>query len=138
MHNEWFAEINQEYVGIALPIGKSNAVGISANFLSFGDIQGRDENGDLTEIFRPYDLAMILSYSRGFGDTLAFGMNAKYLREQISDENGTGIAFDFGGLYTLSQFPLSFGINAQKCRTTCEICRGCVSAPICSQSGDCI
>lgn len=113
MHNEWFAEINQEFVGIALPIGKSNTVGISANFLSFGDIQGRDENGNLTEIFRPYDLAMVLSYARGFGNKMSFGINAKYIREQISDENGTGVAFDFGGLYTLPKLPLSIGINAQ-------------------------
>lgn len=113
MHNEWFAEINQEFVGIALPIGKSNTVGISANYLSFGDIQGRDQDGNLTEIFRPYDLAMILSYAHAFGDTLGFGVNAKYMREQISDENGTGIAFDFGGLYAFSKLPLSIGINAQ-------------------------
>ena len=113
MHNEWFAEINQEFVGIALPIGKNNTVGISANFLSFGDIQGRDQDGNLTAVFRPYDLAMVLSYARGFGKTLAFGINAKYIREQISDENGTGIAFDFGGLYNFSNVPLSFGINAQ-------------------------
>lgn len=113
MHNEWFAEINQEFVGIALPIGKSNTVGISANFLSFGDIQGRDQDGNLTEIFHPYDLAMVLSYARGFGKTLAAGINAKYIREQISDENGIGIAFDFGGLYSFSNVPLSFGINAQ-------------------------
>ena len=113
MHNEWFAEINQEFVGIALPIGKSNSVGLSANFLSFGDIEGRDQDGNLTEVFRPYDLAMILSYARGFGNTLSFGVNAKYIREQISDENGTGVAFDFGGLYNFSQFPLSIGINAQ-------------------------
>ena len=113
MHNEWFAEINQEFVGLALPIGKSNTVGISANFLSFGDIQGRDQEGNLTEVFRPYDLAMVLSYARGFGKKLSFGLNAKYIREQISDENGTGIAFDFGGLYNFSNVPLSFGINAQ-------------------------
>lgn len=113
MHNEWFAEINQEFVGIAFPIGKSNTVGISANFLSFGDIQGRDQDGNLTEIFRPYDIALTLSYARGIGQSLSLGMNAKYMREQISDENGSGVAFDFGGMYTLSNLPFSFGINAQ-------------------------
>lgn len=113
MHNEWFAEINQEFVGMAFPIGKSNTVGISANFLSFGDIQGRDQDGNLTEIFRPYDIAMTLSYARGIGQSLALGINAKYMREQISDENGTGVAFDFGGMYTLSNLPITFGINAQ-------------------------
>ena len=113
MHNEWFAEINQEFVGIAFPIGKNNTVGISTNFLSFGDIQGRDQDGNLTEIFRPYDIAMTVSYARGIWQSLALGMNAKYMREQISDENGSGVAFDFGGIYTLSNLPFSFGINAQ-------------------------
>lgn len=113
MHNEWFAEINQEFVGMAFPIGKSNTVGISANFLSFGDIQGRDQDGNLTEIFRPYNIAMTLSYARGIGQSLALGINAKYMREQISDEKGTGVAFDFGGMYAPSNLPITFGINAQ-------------------------
>ncbi len=113
MHNEWFAEINHEFVGFALPIGKKNTVGVSANFLSYGELDGRDQDGNETTIFRPYDLAMILSYARGFGKTLALGVNAKLLREQIVDESGSGIAFDFGGLYTFSDIPLSFGFNAQ-------------------------
>jgi len=113
MHNEWFADINHEFIGFAFPIGDNNTVGASANFLSFGELQGRDQDGNETEIFRPYDLAVILSYARGFGKTLAVGINAKYLQEQITDENGNGYAFDFGGLYTFSHMPLSFGINAQ-------------------------
>ena len=113
MHNEWFAEINHEFLGFALPIGGSNTVGVSANFLSYGELQGRDQDGNETQIFHPYDLAVILSYARGFGKTVALGMNAKFLQEQIADENGNGIAFDFGGLYTFSDIPLSFGINAQ-------------------------
>ena len=113
MHNEWFADINHEFVGIALPLGSIGTVGASASFLSFGELQGRDREGNETAIFRPYDLAMIFSYARGFGDSLAFGANAKFLREQIADETGTGIAFDFGGLYTFPDMPLSLGFNAQ-------------------------
>ncbi len=112
MHNEWFAEINHEFIGFALPIG-NNTVGASANFLSFGELQGRDQDGNETEIFRPYDLAVILSYARGFGNTLAVGINAKYLQEQIAEESGNGYAFDFGGLYSFSDIPLSIGVNAQ-------------------------
>ncbi len=113
MHNEWFAGINHEFVGFALPIGTSSTIGASANFLSFGELQGRDRDGNETAIFRPYDLALILSYARSFGDALAFGANAKFLREQIADESGSGIAFDFGGLYTFQTLPLSLGFNAQ-------------------------
>ena len=113
MHNEWFADINHEFVGIALPLGSIGTVGASASYLSFGELQGRDRDGNETAIFRPYDLAMIFSYARGFGNSFAFGANAKFLREQIADETGTGIAFDLGALYTLPDIPLSFGFNAQ-------------------------
>ena len=114
MHNEWFAGINHEFVGVAIPIGNIGTLGTSASFLSFGELQGRDREGNETTIFRPYDLALVLSYARGFGKSFAFGANAKFLREQIADESGTGIAFDLGGLYTFSKMPLlSVGFNAQ-------------------------
>ena len=112
MHNEWFAEINHEFVGFAFPIG-NNTVGASANFLSFGEIQGRDQDGNETSIFRPYDLAVAVSYARRIGETLALGVNAKVLREQIADDSGSGFAFDLGGVYNFSDIPLSFGVNAQ-------------------------
>ena len=113
MHNELFADINYEFVGFALPLSRAGTFGASASFLSFGELQGRDRDGNETTIFRPYDLALILSYARGFGSSLAFGMNAKFLREQIADESGTGIAFDLGGLYNFPETPLSLGFNAQ-------------------------
>lgn len=113
MHNEWFAGINHEFIGFALPIGDIGTVGASANFLSFGELQGRDRDGNETTIFRPYDLALVVSYARDVTPALAFGANAKLLREQIADESGTGMAFDFGGLYTFAKLPLSLGFNAQ-------------------------
>jgi len=113
MHNEWFADINHEFVGVALPLGSIGTVGASASYLSYGELQGRDRDGNETVIFRPYALAMICSYARGFGNSFALGANAKFLREQIADETGTGIAFDLGALYTFPDMPLSFGFNAQ-------------------------
>ena len=113
MHNEWFAGINHEFVGFALPLKNVGTFGVSSSFLSFGELQGRDRDGNETTIFRPYDLALIFSYARSFGNSLAFGMNAKFLREQIADETGNGVAFDLGGLYTFSDMPLSIGVNAQ-------------------------
>ncbi|MYA98340.1 PorV/PorQ family protein [Candidatus Poribacteria bacterium] len=113
MHNEWFAGINHEFIGVALPLGKIGTLGASASFLSFGELQGRDREGNETTVFRPYDLAVIFSYARSFSRAIAFGANAKYLREEIADATGTGIAFDLGGLYAFSDIPLSLGFNAQ-------------------------
>ena len=113
MHDERFADINYEHIGVAFPIGEKNSVGASVNYQSYGEMQGRDQEGNETELFNAYDLAMVLSYARGFGDSLAIGMNAKLLREQIADENGNGFAFDLGGMYTVPGLPISFGFNAQ-------------------------
>lgn len=113
MHNEWFAGINHQFIGFALPVGDIGTVGASANYLSFGELQGRDRDGNETTIFRPYDLALIVSYANAVTSNLAFGANAKFLREQIADESGTGIAFDFGGLYMFPELPLALGFNAQ-------------------------
>ena len=113
MHNEWFAGINHEFVGVALPLGNIGTLGASASFLSFGELQGRDREGNETTVFRPYDLAVIFSYARSFSSAIALGANAKFLREEIADATGTGIAFDLGGLYTFSDIPLSLGFNAQ-------------------------
>ena len=51
MHNEWFADINHEFVGFALPFKRAGTLGVSASYLSFGELQGRDREGNETTIF---------------------------------------------------------------------------------------
>jgi long-subunit fatty acid transport protein len=113
MHNEWFADINHEFLGFVQPIGNAGVVGGSLIYLSFGELQGRDTDGKPTGTFRPYDLALILSYARQFSSALAFGANAKWIREQIDDQNTQVVAFDLGGLYTVPDSSLAFGFNLQ-------------------------
>lgn len=45
--------------------------------------------------FKPYDLAIGLSYARGLGDMFAAGLNVKYLYERIDIYSDSGFAFDF-------------------------------------------
>ena len=113
MHNEWFAGINHEFLGFAQPIGGSGVIGGSVIYMSFGEIQGRDANGKETSEFRPYDLALILSYARRVGSSVAIGANAKWVREAIDTESAQALAFDIGGLYSNSNRPFSLGFNLQ-------------------------
>ena len=113
MHNEWFEGINHEFFGFVQPIGDAGAFGGSAIFLDFGELQGRDASGKETKKFRPYDLALILSYARQFASAFSVGVNGKWIREQIDDTNAQVIAFDVGGLYTVPKRPLTFGLNIQ-------------------------
>ena len=45
MHNEWFAGINHEFVGFAVPLGNVGTIGVSSSYLSFGELQGVTETG---------------------------------------------------------------------------------------------
>ena len=129
MHNEWFAGINHEFLGFAQPIGGAGVVGGSVIYMSFGEIQGRDANGKETSAFRPYDLALILSYARHIGSSMAIGANAKWAREAIDTESAQALAFDIGGLYTLSNHPLSLGFNLQHLGTQATYVQDSFSLP---------
>lgn len=113
MHNEWFEEMNHEFIGFVQPIGGAGVIGGSAVYLSFGELQGRDAKGKETKVFRPYAIALILSYARRFGSALSFGVNTKWVREQIDDINAQVVAFDIGGLYVVPGSSLAFGFSAQ-------------------------
>ncbi len=130
MHNEWFEGINHEFIGFVQPIGNAGVIGASAIFLSFGELQGRDAEGNETGTFRPYDLALILSYARHFGSALSFGGNAKLIREQIDDESAQVIAFDVGGLYDVPNSSLSLGFNAQHLGTKAKFVEESFNLPV--------
>ena len=129
MHNEWFEGINHEFLGFVQPIGGAGVIGGSVIYMSFGEIQGRDVNGKETQVFRPYDLALILSYARRIGSSMAFGANAKWVREEIDTESAQALAFDVGGLYALSNHPLSFGFNLQHLGTQAKYIEDSFSLP---------
>ena len=114
MHNEWFAGINHEFVGFALPLKGAGTLGVSASFLSFGELQGRDREGNETTIFPslrcgtdPLVCPRLWEFSR-FRCEREISAPSRLLTKA-----GTGIAFDLGGLYNFPETPLSLGFNAQ-------------------------
>ena len=129
MHNEWFEGINHEFLGFVQPMGDAGVIGGSVIYLSFGEIQGRDANGKETQVFRPYDLALVLSYARHIGSSLAFGANAKLVREEIDTVSAQALAYDVGGLYTFSNPSLSLGFNLQHLGTQAKYVEDSFSLP---------
>jgi hypothetical protein len=56
--------------------------------------RGEDEVGIPEGTFRPYDVAIGLSYSRALGDRFAAGATAKFIYETIDLYSDSGLAFD--------------------------------------------
>jgi hypothetical protein len=130
MHNEWFEGINHEFLGFVQPLGNRGAIGGSVIYLSFGELQGRDAAGKETKKFRPYDLALILSYAHRFSSAFSVGANAKWLREQIDTDKAQVIAFDIGGLYAVPNSRLTLGFNAQHLGTKATFVEESFNLPV--------
>ena len=113
MHNSWFEGINHEFVGYVRPLGAFGVVATTFSYLSYGELDRRDAEGNQGKAFHPYDMAFVLSYGRKFTSDFSMGVNAKFLREQIDDKKAKAIAFDFGGRYDVPNSQLTLGFNLQ-------------------------
>jgi len=134
MYNRWIEDINYGYIGYAHPSAGLGVIATSIAYLSYGELDGFDisENNEPvpTGKFRPFDLAVILSYSRKFTPELALGINAKWLREQIDKKNASAYAFDIGGLYLLPGSNLTLGANLQHLGTKVKFIEEPFSLPV--------
>jgi hypothetical protein len=99
-HIDWIADINHEFVAVAIPTRAGN-IAVSVTALTMGKFEETTieqyQGTGLT--FTGSDLAVGVSYARLITEKLGFGLTAKVLSEQMWDMGATGAAFDFGVHY---------------------------------------
>ncbi|MDR1696026.1 MAG: PorV/PorQ family protein [Endomicrobium sp.] len=119
MYSSYFEDISYEWLSFSMPT-EYGVFGAAFQYLSYGSIRGTDINGLETSDFSPYDLAVYLSYARGykFGDSskLGYGANLKYVYSKI-DNSASAFAIDAGAAYTLKDGITSFGAVLQNMGT---------------------
>ncbi len=120
MYSSSFEDITYEWISFALPT-IYGTFGAALQHLSYGTMYGKDEDGDPTYDFSPYDLAVYLSYARFYefdnSSRLDYGLNLKYIYSKI-EESASAFAVDAGAIYTLSDAVTSFGAVLQNAGTT--------------------
>ena len=114
-YNMWFAEISHGYAGIGFPLAKG-ALGGAINYLSMGDIEERDEAGNLTGSFGASDFDLSLGYAREFGDKYIFGLSGGIVQDTIAGDSKTAFLASLGGLFEVSEF-LTLGVAFQNIGT---------------------
>jgi len=139
MHDERFGGlVNYDYAAVALPAGTSTSLAVSLIRLGVDNIPntqhaGIDANGnplppgqvqDLAGIdpskvtyFNAADWAFYFSYSKKATDRFSYGANIKFIRRELGDASATGVGFDLGAQYLVSDHFL-IGANAQDLTTT--------------------
>ncbi len=101
VHTEWIADINFDFAGMVLPVGRAGTFGAAVTSLSMDEMAVRtvDKPEGTGEFFQVSNLALQLSYGLSLTDRFAIGFNAKYVQEKIWKETSQGFAVDIGTIF---------------------------------------
>jgi Type IX secretion system protein PorV len=101
VHTEWIADINFEFAGAVIPLGRVGTIGTSITALNMDDMLVRtvDKPEGTGEFFNVNNLALALSYGFNLTDRFSIGFNAKFIQEKIWKETAKSMAIDIGTLF---------------------------------------
>ena len=106
-------DTNYASMAIASPIWRLGFVGLNAIYYGSGDVATYDDYGASTGTLTDREAAIILSYAYNLNQLL-FGMNAKYIYQEMKDNIGSsnyyGIGADLAVLYKVYEH-LTVGAN---------------------------
>ena len=117
-HTIWLADVRYNYLAFGIPIEKVGTLGASVTFLNVPDteITNLDFPDGTGLWYSAWDTAVSLAYSKQLyqkesGVKLSFGVNAKYIHQQIHRESARGVAIDVGTLYHTGWRSLRIGMS---------------------------
>ena len=100
MHSAWLSDISNDWLLFTYPQDIGN-FGVGLQYLSYGAISKIDDTGLATGEINPYDLAVMVSYSRKLEEVtpgLSGGLTAKLAVSKI-ENSASAIGFDIGFMY---------------------------------------
>lgn len=103
----------QDIIGMNAIYGvrlKDNTIAFGINQVKVEEIEGRDENRNITGSFKSADNAILMGYNKTINEQ-SIGMVIKYITSKIENENANTFAFDFGYKVGIKRFKLGFTIN---------------------------
>jgi hypothetical protein len=101
LHNEWLADVRQEFIGGVFPIGRGG-LGLAANGFYVGNIPRYVDEVPTAEAqgdFGAYDLAIMAGYGHPLAAGLTGGAVVKGIFQHIDIESASSFALDVGARY---------------------------------------
>lgn len=134
MHDERFSNlVNYDYGAIGIPMGPSASLGVSVirlgvdaiadtrnawtDFNNNGVLEANEFDDSKVTYFNAADWAVYVSYARTLTEDLSYGANIKLIRREIAEASATGVGFDIGIQYRVSN-EFRLGANFQDVTTT--------------------
>lgn len=99
-HNQWFLDMNHEYVAGVYGFEGIGKFGLAFDYWGSGAIQGVNIRGETVPgyIFSAADWSLALGYARSISD-FSFGFGAKFIHQQMESLSTSAGAFDVGVHY---------------------------------------
>ncbi len=109
--NAGFAAYSRHYEGLA-------SFGAGLRFLSWGRIEGADEEGNRTGTFTASDVALTLGAARAQGDRLRYGANVHLVYSSVESFRASALAADLGMLYQIPEQTLTLSASVNNLGVT--------------------
>jgi hypothetical protein len=95
-------EMSQSYLAYAYPTGKWGTAGLNFSYLTYGDMDWRDNSGVKLGEFSRKDYSVYASYGVRLIESLSLGasLGTVSINMDSIDDSATGIGLDLGALYT--------------------------------------
>ncbi|NLP10362.1 UPF0164 family protein, partial [bacterium] len=122
-YTNWLLDTQYAYSGIVAPVGGSMAVGINVTHFGFGEqaVRTIERPEGTGEVYSANDLALGLAFGMNLTDRFSFGVNAKYVNQNIWHESAAGFALDMGALYDTPLRGLKLGFSIQNFGTDMKL-----------------
>jgi len=94
-HHIWLADTRNYFITGRFQAGDNSGFGAFVSAFDSGDFDARVGPGERDGVFSAQFIGVGASYGQAIGP-VRFGVTAKFLSEQVFNEDATGYAFDFG------------------------------------------
>ena len=111
-------DIDLAYLSYVRSIGDRQGIGVSLRYFSLGDINFRDDQGNSTGTFSPYEFSADVAYALKFSETWSGGIAIRYIFSDIAQgqivqglqtKPGQSVAADISFFYKSRQMNLQGG-----------------------------
>ncbi len=103
---DWLVDSRLSYGAVTLNLPMVGSLGFDIQYLDYGKVEETtvyDQDGT-GRFFGASDMAVGLAYARRLTDRFAFGVKAKYVREQLANASASAFGFDMGAVFRTTFF----------------------------------
>ena len=108
-YSNYITDVQSGFVGLIYPLKNNRSIGVSFNYLNWGDIVETDSFNNTLGTFTPTDIAFSISGATVVNPSFDAGATVKIIFEKISDYSTSALAVDLGGIYTAADGRTRFG-----------------------------